>query len=74
MKSRVSPLAGGTNRREGVDSDSDLSTGKRSGLLLDAGVPRCGEGEIPRGLEVVTDCPLTGTGGGGVNLSIVNVK
>jgi hypothetical protein len=50
MKSRVSPLAGGTNRREGdeVDSDSDLSTGKRSGLLLDAGVPRCGEGEIPR--------------------------
>ena len=43
MKSRVSPLAGGTNSREGdeVDSDSeDLSTGKSSGLLLEAGVPR----------------------------------
>jgi len=72
MRSRVSPFAGGTNNREGgdVDSDSDLSTGSKSGLELLAGVPRCDDG---RDLPTVK-FPFPGGRGGGVNLSIVNVK
>ena len=76
MRSRVSPFAGGTNNREGVDveSDSGLSTGNKSGLVLALGVPRRGEGENPRDLEAVRVFPLPGGNGGGVSLSIVKVR
>lgn len=75
IKSRVSPLAGATSRRDGavVDSVSDLSVGRSNGLFVAPDAPTRGEGEYPRDFDWMMRGALPGAGGSGVKRSIVKV-